>query len=229
MNPTILLVDDLQMFLEIEKDFFRYADVNILTARDGVEALELAKSKKPNLVFMDLQMPRMDGAACCRALRSDPQLSRIPVVIISSSTGETDREECLSAGCNYFLTKPAGRDRFLEIAREFIPGINRRENRIRCDFKAMLTSDGETSRCSLYDLGSDGAFILTSLPGKPGNVVTLTFSLPDGARIESPCKVIWASGSGSPRPQGLGVKFALMPKDSKTALSAFLESQRKTP
>jgi len=228
VNPTILLVDDLQMFLEIEKDFFSHANVHVLTARDGIEALEVVKNKKPDLVFMDLQMPRMDGVACCRAIKADPQHARTPVVIISSSSAERDKQESVAAGCNYFLTKPAGRDRFLEIAREFIPGINRREKRIPCSYEGVLNCNGEAIGCSLYDIGSDGTFVVTDFPGKPGNVINLSFSLPDGTRVESPCKIIWVSGRINSRPQGLGVKFALMPKDVKSALVKFLESQPKS-
>lgn len=227
MNATILLVDDLQMFLEIEKDFFRYAEVSILTAKDGVEALELVKNRQPDLVFMDLQMPRMDGAACCRAIRSDPQRAGTPVVIISSSSGDKDREQCLAAGCNYFLTKPAGRDRFLEIAREFIPGINRREKRIPCSLAGVLNCNGEAIACSLYDLGADGAYVITDFPGKPGHVINLAFSLPDGTQVDSPCKIVWESDKRGARPRGLGLKFALMPKAVKSVLGRFLESRRK--
>lgn len=225
MNHTILLVDDLQMFLEIEKDFFKYAQVNLLTARDGIEALEVVKNQKPDLIFMDLQMPRMDGAQCCRAIRSDPELARIPVVIISSSSDAKDKEMSLAAGCNYFLSKPAGRDRFLEIAREFIPGINRRDHRIPCDAGAVLNVDGQAMACLLHDLGSEGAFVVTDFPGQPGNVVNLTFTLPDGSVIDSPCKIVWTSDNMVFRPKGLGVKFALMPKEVKSALAKYLDGK----
>ncbi|ACH37106.1 response regulator, PilZ domain-containing [Citrifermentans bemidjiense Bem] len=227
MNPTILLVDDLQMFLEIEKDFFKYAQVNLLTARDGIEALEVVKNRKPDLIFMDLQMPRMDGAQCCRAIRSDPELASTPVVLISSSSDAKDKEMSLAAGCNYFLSKPAGRDRFLEIAREFIPGINRRDHRIPCDVGAVLNVGGQAIACSLHDLGSEGAFVVTDFPGQPGNIVSLTFTLPDGSVIDSPCKIVWTSESMVFRPKGLGVKFALMPKEVKSALARYLEGKSR--
>ena len=223
LQPTILLVDDLQMFLEIEKDFFKHTDVDIVTARDGVQALEAVKSRKPALVFMDLQMPNMDGASCCRAIRSNPDHADTPVVIISSSSVQQDREESLAAGCNYFLTKPAGRDRFLEIAREFIPGIDRREKRLSCGIAATLKHDGASIPCTLHDLGADGAYVVTDLASRPGNVLHLCFSLPDGTCIDSLCKVIWSSENGVLRPKGLGLKFALLPKPVRSALAHFLE------
>ncbi|QWV93579.1 response regulator [Geomonas oryzisoli] len=224
MQPTILLVDDLQMFLEIEKDFFKHTDVNIVTARDGVEALEAVKSKKPALVFMDLQMPNMDGATCCKAIRSNPDHADLPVVIISSTSVPQDKDDCLAAGCNYFLTKPAGRDRFLEIAREFIPGIDRREKRLPCNLTAILQHNGVPSSCTLYDLGVEGAYVITDVPAKAGNVVNLSFTLPDGTTVDSLCKVIWTGASTAIRPKGLGLKFALLPKPVRSALAQALEN-----
>lgn len=223
LRPTILLVDDLQMFLEIEKDFFKNAEVDIVTARDGVEALEAVKHHKPALVFMDLQMPNLDGAGCCRAIRSTSDHAETPVVIISSSSAPQDREVSHAAGCNYFLTKPAGRDRFLEIAREFIPGIDRREKRLPCKITATLRHNGGTLSCAVYDLGTDGAYVVTDLRAQPGNVVNLSFALPDGTAIDSPCKVIWSGEEGMLRPKGLGLKFALLPKPIRSALAHALE------
>src|ERR1035437_2297560 len=126
MNSKILLVDDVQMFLEIEKEFFLQSSGDILTAKDGCEALDAVKTGQPDLVFMDLQMPKMDGASCCQVIKSDSTISKIPVVMITSSEKKEDRELCYSAGCDYFLTKPLDRNRFLEIARKYVPAVDRR-------------------------------------------------------------------------------------------------------
>ncbi|WP_246043834.1 response regulator [Geomonas edaphica] len=223
LQPTILLVDDLQMFLEIERDFFRHADVKIVTARDGVEALEAVQSHSPRVVFMDLQMPNMDGASCCKAIRATQSHGDTPVVIISSSTSEADREESFAAGCNYFLTKPAGRDRFLEIAREFIPDIDRREKRVPCCLPATLSCNGVSAPCALHDLGVEGAYLVTDLLAKAGNVIHVSFTLPDGTAVDTPCKAVWIDESGKTRPRGIGVRFALLPKPLRGALARALE------
>ena len=88
MNGTILFVDDNSLFIEIEKEFLQYTGVDVLTARDGLEALDVVKTKRPDLIFMDLQMPKMDGAECCRAIKSDNSLSTIPVVMVSAKGNE---------------------------------------------------------------------------------------------------------------------------------------------
>ncbi|MBJ6798997.1 response regulator [Geomonas propionica] len=223
MQPTILLVDDLQMFLEIEKDFFKHTDVKVVTARDGVEALEALQHHKPALVFMDLQMPNMDGASCCKAIRSNPKHADTPVVLISSSIVEKDREDSFAAGCNYFLSKPAGRDRFLEIAREFIPGIDRREKRLPCAMPATMLLNGASVPCSLFDLGVEGAYVATDAQVQAGNVLQLSFTLPGGTVVDTACRVVWSDASGKTRPKGIGVKFALLSKPLRSALAHALE------
>jgi CheY-like chemotaxis protein len=226
MNKTILLVDDLQMFLEIERDFFQGTMVDILTAKDGFEALEVMRKNKVDLVFMDMQMPKMDGPTCCKIIKSDPELSHIPVVLITSSQGNKEKEICFAAGCNYFLTKPAGRERFIEIAWKFIPDIDRRAKRLPYNFECSIRCDDQTVPCSLYDLSADGAFVVTDYLGRPQDIVQLSFSLPDGTTIECPSKIVWVSGKDDARhPKGFGVKFALMAKDAKTSLAKFIKNQ----
>lgn len=89
MTRSILLVDDVQMFIEIQREYLQDSRVDILTARNGLEASRVMKSKRPDLIFMDFHMPMMDGAACCRAIKSDPGLREIPIKKISlvSPTG----------------------------------------------------------------------------------------------------------------------------------------------
>jgi CheY-like chemotaxis protein len=222
---TILLVDDLPMFLEIEKDFFKYSKVRVLTAKDGYEALDVMKSHKTDLVFMDLQMPNMDGATCCRKIKADPDLCKVPVALITSATSDQDKEDCFSAGCDYFLTKPASRYRFLEVAREFIPEIDRREKRKSCRFDCVINYDGTKISCMLYDLSAEGAFVVTDYTEKPPAIFEISFTLTNGATISCHSKLVWINEKSAIRPKGFGIKFALMPKEVKEDLRKFVNSQ----
>jgi CheY-like chemotaxis protein len=113
MTPKILLVDDVAMFLELQKMFLRLSAVRIMTARDGAEALRIAREERPSLIFMDLHMPNMDGAECCSRIKADPALSSIPVVMITSQGREDEKDVCLKAGCDGFMTKPIDRIPYL--------------------------------------------------------------------------------------------------------------------
>lgn len=221
MDKTILLVDDLQMFIEIEKEFLQCTRVDILTAKDGLEALDVVKTKRPDIVFMDLEMPRMDGAACCRAIKSDPAIVNVPVVMVTSKGNE---EKCFLAGCDYFLTKPLDRDVFLDVARKIIPDIDRREKRLAIRIDCFLHLRDETITCHLYDLSMGGAFAVTEYVGVPGSVVQISFTLPDGTAIDCSGRIAWMNRIEANHPKGFGVKFSLMTKDAKSALKIFLAS-----
>lgn len=224
MGKTILLVDDVQMFIDIEKEFLQYSLAEILTARNGLAALDVIKTRRPDLIFMDLQMPRMDGAACCRAIKSDATLLGIPVVMVTSKGNEEDKEACFSAGCDCFLTKPLDRDQFLEVARKFVPGIDRREKRLSIGVEGVFRSNDVTLPCTLYDLSVGGAFVETDYFAIPDRVIQITFTLPDGTVIESHGTIAWVNRIDAKIPRGFGVKFALMPKHAKNVLARFVEA-----
>src|SRR6266702_2625721 len=134
----ILLVDDVMLFLEIEKGFLVHSPVTILTAKDGVEALSLTRSERPDLVVMDLNMPKMDGVTCCSTIKSDPALGSIPVIMISNSSRPEDVETCWKAGCDDFMAKPLDGKLFLEKMHKFLPAVERRSARVHCQMPVTL-------------------------------------------------------------------------------------------
>jgi CheY-like chemotaxis protein len=219
MNGTILLVDDNSMFIEIEKEFLQSSPVEILTAKDGHEAMQVIKKKRPDLIFMDYQMPKMDGAECCRAIKSDSSLSTIPVVMVTSKGNEDDQNKSYSAGCDVFLTKPLDRVFFLSVARSFLPSINRREKRVQTSMKAVYRVNNESISCTIHNLGVGGAFLSTDYFGIPKSVIQLTFTLPGGAVIDCHGRIAWVNRFSSLLPVGFGVQFALLPKRAEEALA----------
>lgn len=222
MGETILLVDDNKMFIEIEKEFLQPSPVEILTAMDGLETLEVIRFKRPDLVFMDIHMPKMDGIACCRAIKSDSSLVNIPVVMVTAQGNEEEQNNAYSAGCDHFITKPLDRDYFLLVARSFIPSINRREKRINTSINAVCRINNESISCSIHDLGVGGAFVVSTYFGIPKSVIHVTFTLPDGAMIECQGRIAWANRVTSIKPVGFGVQFALLPNHAKEALTKFI-------
>ncbi|HEX8960964.1 MAG TPA: response regulator [Geobacteraceae bacterium] len=224
MKNTILLVDDVQMYLELEKDFLKHTSINILTAKDGLEALDILKANRPDLIFMDLQMPRMDGIACCKAIKSDPELFAVPVVIVTLQGKKEDEQACYSAGCDLFMTKPLDRDRFLEAARRFISGTDRREKRIPTRINGTLRDNGNEIPCIVRDVSAGGAYVETGYSGKTG-LLHISFTLPDGTAIGCHGKVVWTNETPSKHPVGFGVKFAMLSKPAKEALGKFIEDE----
>jgi CheY-like chemotaxis protein len=123
--PRILLVDDVRLFLELEKSFLNLSQVEILTAANGEEALAIVRRERPDLVFLDLYMPVLDGAVCCATIKGDPELSATPVVMVTTGGKPEEVEQCRAAGCDGLLTKPIDRSAFLDTVSRFIPSFNR--------------------------------------------------------------------------------------------------------
>jgi CheY-like chemotaxis protein len=103
---TILLVDDSRTLLMMEKTILRRGPYRLLTASDGEEAIAKAASERPDLILLDLVMPRLDGLQTCRRLKEDETTRGIPVIIVTTRGEVGKREEAFACGCDDFVTKP---------------------------------------------------------------------------------------------------------------------------
>jgi len=121
-QPRVLLVDDNESNLEIFSTYLRLKGCAIFTARSGLDALALVREQRPDLILMDVQMPEMDGLETTRRLRADPALRRTPIIALTALAMPGDREHCLEAGMDDYLSKPLG---LKELHRTVIHWISR--------------------------------------------------------------------------------------------------------
>jgi len=102
---TILIVEDVELnrdlLVQLLEDKYR-----LVLAEDGAAALERAAETKPDLILMDLSLPRMNGWEATRRLKADAQLAHIPIVALSAHAMRGDEERARAGGCDDFLTKP---------------------------------------------------------------------------------------------------------------------------
>jgi putative two-component system response regulator len=102
----ILIVDDLPENLDILGGLLEPEGYSIDTARDGQEAVEKALASPPDLILMDVSMPRMTGFEACRRLKADERTQLVPILLVTGLGARDDRIEGIAAGCDDFLTKP---------------------------------------------------------------------------------------------------------------------------
>ena len=102
----ILIADDNLDNLDIFRTRLAVHNYEVLTAVDGEEALSVAREKRPDLVLLDIMMPKMDGIDVCRQLKADPSLPFTPIIMITAKTGAQDVVTALDAGADEYLTKP---------------------------------------------------------------------------------------------------------------------------
>lgn len=230
-KPKILLVDDVNLMIELEKSFLRFSPVRVFTARDGEEALDLVRRERPDLVYMDLNMPRMDGAACCRAIKADPELCATPVVMVTTAGRPEDEELCHQAGCDGYITKPIDKRLFLETGRRHIPDIDRRESRHFCSTQVTCRKGEDEVRGVTADISIGGLYLAVEHHAERDDSVDLAFTLPGRVEpIRAKGRVAWlncADARVKPRlPVGFGVEFTDIAPGDLARVRSFVESLR---
>lgn len=121
MTKKVLLADDEQMIRMLITTILgsdpRY---RVLVAKDGEEALTTARREKPDLIFLDVLMPKGSGHEVCRALRKDPDTAHVKVIMLTALTQESDRQAAFESGADDYLTKPFSPLRLLQKVEEVL-------------------------------------------------------------------------------------------------------------
>jgi CheY-like chemotaxis protein len=123
MAPTVLIVDDDPLMLLLYRNHLERGGYRMITAKNGLEALEVATQEAPSLIFMDVMMEGMDGLSALRELKKREATKEIPVVIITSASGQHNatKREAEQSGAASFLTKPLSPMQFLNEVKRLVP------------------------------------------------------------------------------------------------------------
>jgi CheY-like chemotaxis protein len=106
MGKKILLVDDSEVVRDMTKAQLEDAGYEVVVAKDGQEGLDLARKVAPDVILLDLMLPRLDGHKVCRLLKFDKLYEHIPVIIMSAKESEADKKIAEQAGANGYIVKP---------------------------------------------------------------------------------------------------------------------------
>ncbi len=121
--PKILIADDephIRLLLEQSLEELDKQGVELLAADNGKHALEVIRKERPELVLLDIMMPRMNGFDVCRTVKDDPETKGIQIILLTAKGQEFDRQKGNEAGADLYLTKPFDPDEILEKARELL-------------------------------------------------------------------------------------------------------------
>ena len=232
-KKTVLLVDENDLDIELQKSFLRAARLNLLSARDGNDALSLIRVAPPDLVFMGTELGSIDAVECCRRIKSDPALNRVPVVILSSRVRPEDAARFRTAGCDEILLKPINRHLFYETTRAFL-GVHlwsepRPQLRVPVEFTSYA---GQRLQGQTFDLSSGGLFLETGESLPVGATVFLSFPVPGLAGLFH-CQgvVSWCNSARQSRkpeyPVGLGIEFVALIDADRQILDQFVQTLRR--
>lgn len=105
-KPTVLVVDDSVTVRKVTSRFLGRQGFNVALAKDGIDAIEILQETKPDIILLDIEMPRMDGFEVATQVRNNQRLQHIPIIMITSRTGEKHRQHALGLGVNDYMGKP---------------------------------------------------------------------------------------------------------------------------
>ena len=117
--PLVLIVDDYAEGREVCAEYFAFRGFRVATAEDGLDALDKTHALRPDVILMDLSLPRLDGWEASRRLKADERTRRIPIIALTAHALASAREKAVEAGCDAVMTKPCPpRDLEAEVRRQ---------------------------------------------------------------------------------------------------------------
>lgn len=117
----VLVVDDEELFRLLISEILSAEGFEVILAGDGEEAIEIAAASLPDLILMDMSMPKMTGFEAIRALKKKDETRKTPILAVTASDTTGDYEEAYDAGCSGYLPKPIDADRLIEKIKELLP------------------------------------------------------------------------------------------------------------
>ncbi len=118
-DKTVLIVEDNELNMKLFNDLLEANGYNTLQTKDGLEALELARHHHPDLILMDIQLPKISGLEVTKWLKADDELKAIPVIAVTAFAMKGDEEKIRQGGCEAYVAKPISITHFLETVQQY--------------------------------------------------------------------------------------------------------------
>lgn len=223
-QTSILLADDSKTFLMYAGLLIKRLGYHAFLAHDGVEAIKVAKERRPSLIVLDYVMPKLNGSSCLTVIRNDADIKDIPVLIVTSLGDLATRKELEMRGCNGFLTKPLNVGDFYRSINDCLRFGNKRKN-IRAALRLKVYVECGDERRELYasTISAEGMFLRTVAPFGKGTAMTVVFSVDDDDPVQLESKVIYSTPlvTDLQAEPGMGIRFHDVPEDVRCRIEHF--------
>ena len=121
MSKTVMIVEDNELNMKLFHDLLEAHGYDTVATRNGIEALDLARKHRPDLILMDIQLPEVSGLEVTKWLKEDPELKAIPVVAVTAFAMKGDEEKIRDGGCEAYIAKPISVASFMRTVERFLP------------------------------------------------------------------------------------------------------------
>ncbi len=232
----ILVVDDVKLFRDLVHVVLGGTGYQILSAESGQEAIEIARRERPDLVLLDLYMPEMDGEATCRAIRREPALADVPVIMVTSGADPGEVVRCVEAGCDDYVLKPIRRG---PLVRKITGLVDERAfERVRVpidvpvEFAPAEDRAGRAGRA--VNISAGGLFVETAEPADRGTDLAISFAIPvaeAGESLTATGRVAWVNARQERRKRdcgpGMGIAFRDLSDAGRSLIARFVRIRRR--
>lgn len=120
-NLKIMVIDDSKTIRRTAETLLKKVGCEVITATDGFDALAKIADSQPNIIFVDIMMPRLDGYQTCALIKNNSSFKKTPVIMLSSKDGLFDKAKGRIVGSDQYLTKPFSKDELLNTIRQYVP------------------------------------------------------------------------------------------------------------
>ncbi|MEZ5841164.1 MAG: response regulator [Hyphomicrobiales bacterium] len=120
MTKTVMIVEDNELNMKLFHDLLEAHGYETIETRNGLEALDLARTHRPDLILMDIQLPEVSGLEVTKWIKEDDELRRIPVIAVTAFAMKGDEERIRQGGCEAYISKPISVAKFIETVRTYL-------------------------------------------------------------------------------------------------------------
>ena len=171
-SKTILVVDDMRTNRSMIEFMLQKNGYRTLSAASGIECIQMATSKQPDLILLDIMMPDLDGIAVCRRLRNDPRTGSLPIIYVTSDTDDNTLSRAFDAGGNDYIRKPINKIELIKrvqaaFLNETLAQKNKEEEKLRSVLSMSGTICHEINQPLQYISGISQLLLMDLKPGTP--------------------------------------------------------------
>lgn len=120
INKTVLIVEDNELNMKLFHDLLEAHHIGTIECLNGLEVVDIAREKKPDLILMDIQLPEVSGLDVTKWLKEDEELKNIPVIAVTAFAMKGDEKKIRDGGCEDYISKPISVPRFLEVIHKYL-------------------------------------------------------------------------------------------------------------
>jgi CheY-like chemotaxis protein len=227
-KKSILIADHSKTFTSLLSVLLERMGFDVVTVGDGIAALKAVNEFEPNLIMLEVTIPKMDGVKALTHMKSDKHIANIPVVMLSIDAEEDMIRQCKKIGSSGFIKKPIKLESLHNILQDCIyspVGIKRKHVRTTFISKVSMTCNKETKELYSENLSSGGIYVRSDETFPPGSDVNISFPLLNDESISLNGRIVYVKGFDSKvmtSPPGMAIEFMDISDENSSRLEDFV-------